>query len=86
MERVPGLGSLTRQQIDFYDTEGYLVLENHLKRFPNLRITQLAAVLVEDTNVAHSVVSHFAGEVRRAVHRCRPCLGRRRLCREDRCR
>jgi ectoine hydroxylase-related dioxygenase (phytanoyl-CoA dioxygenase family) len=30
MERIPGLGSLTPEQIKFYDTEGYLVLENLL--------------------------------------------------------
>jgi len=29
-ERIPGAGSLTPEQIAFYDTEGYLVLENFL--------------------------------------------------------
>jgi len=48
--RSPGAGSLTRQQIDFYDREGYLVLEHLLNRKEqqpfrdsvNLRVDEIA--------------------------------------------
>jgi ectoine hydroxylase-related dioxygenase (phytanoyl-CoA dioxygenase family) len=56
MERIPGLGSLTQEQINFYDTEGYLVLENLLDETDmapaiaalNQKVDAIAAELVRD--------------------------------------
>ena len=63
--RFPGGGSLTPEQIEFYDTEGYLVLENLLdhdamrpfRESVTLRVDEIAEHLVREGLIPHKFES-----------------------------
>jgi len=63
--RFPGAGSLTPAQIEFYDTEGYLVVENLLdqeamrpfRESVNLRVGEIAEDLVREGLIPHKFES-----------------------------
>jgi ectoine hydroxylase-related dioxygenase (phytanoyl-CoA dioxygenase family) len=60
MQRIPGAGSLTPDQISFYDTEGYLVLENALNKMdmsPVIAALSQKVDMIADELVADGIVS-----------------------------